>query len=721
LRAIRRTLSDPHRGRTEAGVRESGQRLWTKDQVENLARDAGARADEVQSLLRAVTDERRVERRLVFRVVADLRRRFRPLTENETAGGYEELVAPGESVSAAVDRVGTEGGVVCLLPGTHRLDAPLRVSRRRRLTLRGVGTSTVIVARGQSVPLLFERCKDLELRDLTIVGGRPPAADDESEDRGEEGGRYEDAEGSSTSGTIDELEEIEEARHVRGVITFIDCEAVRVTRCTVSCAATPGSASERACVAFKGGYRGAPFASVEAPAAEPAASQQPGRAYEDEGDEEEDDDERSSTAQPVAAVEESLTDHIRDLANRWFHFRQEARPSEVHELEPLSAETPVEEAYEEADQDSSEKASITVPSESAGEFLSSFSDAGFRTAYRTDLLLLGCHLHPGARQSGVLIADSRGAVLVDNEFAALESVRAADSDSDMERLSDRPEFAVGLLDNAGVTLRTNSILGFGAAMIASTEHLTLTGNRSSLCGQGLLARRFKTLRMSDNVIEADDGLALLADSRSGEASLVDNQMIGSPGSPDFESEGATAAVVHLTARLSDIQGNSFHATGSQPGLAVLVHSNRIIYLSNRSVCDHRPVKANVFLSARSNTARLGTITAIANTCSEPPTDFISELPRHSERYEQEQLRQIADYMSTASDEDHSREFRWNVTQQVQESWHKLEEWLELRKDRPEHLSMLVSAGLAITGMNLLTHGLIRLGRGADYGSETGIT
>jgi hypothetical protein len=35
--------------------------------------------------------------------------------------------------------------------------------------------------------------------------------------------------------------------------------------------------------------------------------------------------------------------------------------------------------------------------------------------------------------------------------------------------------------------------------------------------------------------------------------------------------------------------------------------------------------------------------------------------------------------------------------------------------------MLVSAGLAITGMNLLTHGLIRLGRGADYGSETGIT
>src|SRR5207237_4439197 len=77
-------------------------------------------------------------------------------------------VAPGESLSAAFDKISGVGGTVCLLPGIHELTDTVVVSAKNGLTIRGAGAATIISAPTATIALNFIVCVNLPLRDFTL-------------------------------------------------------------------------------------------------------------------------------------------------------------------------------------------------------------------------------------------------------------------------------------------------------------------------------------------------------------------------------------------------------------------------------------------------------------------------------------------------------------------------------------------------------------------------
>ena len=150
-------------------------------------------------------------------------------------------VAPGDSLSAAFDKIGGLGGTVCLLPGLYELSETVLVSEKKGLTVLGAGAATIISASSIAVALHFENCVNLTLRDLTlrstqpIIELRPPS-------------HAETPASAVRSGPASGFEPIE------GVVTFTDCQAVRVTSCIVACAELPGG--PHTCISFLSGGLG---------------------------------------------------------------------------------------------------------------------------------------------------------------------------------------------------------------------------------------------------------------------------------------------------------------------------------------------------------------------------------------------------------------------------------------------------------------------------------
>lgn len=88
--------------------------------------------------------------------------------------GCSVTVRAGESVQAAVDRAGA-GAVVCLEPGVYV--GTITLESRSNLTIQGAGRGRSVLAPspGRDVLLVF-RSRDITLRDVSLVFGRPANA-----------------------------------------------------------------------------------------------------------------------------------------------------------------------------------------------------------------------------------------------------------------------------------------------------------------------------------------------------------------------------------------------------------------------------------------------------------------------------------------------------------------------------------------------------------------
>ena len=144
-------------------------------------------------------------------------------------------VAPGDSLSAAFDKISGLGGTVCLLPGVYELSETVLVSAKKGLTVRGAGAATIISASSIAVALHFVDCVNLTLRDLTIrstppiIELRPPPH-------------------AETPGSAVHLKPASGFEPIDGVVTFTHCQAVRVTGCIVACAEFPDEV--HTCISF---------------------------------------------------------------------------------------------------------------------------------------------------------------------------------------------------------------------------------------------------------------------------------------------------------------------------------------------------------------------------------------------------------------------------------------------------------------------------------------
>jgi hypothetical protein len=81
-----------------------------------------------------------------------------------------EVVAPGEDIQAAIDRVPAAGGCVCLRPGEHRIATSLRVARDN-LALKGESPGTVIRGPGAGPLLVVAPTGELDRVEAIRVEG----------------------------------------------------------------------------------------------------------------------------------------------------------------------------------------------------------------------------------------------------------------------------------------------------------------------------------------------------------------------------------------------------------------------------------------------------------------------------------------------------------------------------------------------------------------------
>jgi hypothetical protein len=134
-------------------------------------------------------------------VVHDCRPTFPPLTG---IGDCTCTVTafPGDDLQAALDKLPDDGGELCLAAGEYLLRAPLKVARKRRIVITGVGPATVLRVFADEAVLIAALCADIEVTNLR-------AESDHARDRAEQ--------------------------HLLGALSFLGCVEVRVHGCEVSC------------------------------------------------------------------------------------------------------------------------------------------------------------------------------------------------------------------------------------------------------------------------------------------------------------------------------------------------------------------------------------------------------------------------------------------------------------------------------------------------------
>ncbi|HLL64840.1 MAG TPA: hypothetical protein VK453_03720 [Micromonosporaceae bacterium] len=131
-------------------------------------------------------------------VERDCRPKFRPLTELRDRSTCTVTAFPGDDLQAAVNSLPPSGGEVCLAAGEYLVHTGVFI-RRPRVTITGVGPSTVIRAVNGECALRFDGCADARLDDVQVAGGPP-------------GGVHRD-----------------------GAVTFVDCAEVVVTDTVLTC------------------------------------------------------------------------------------------------------------------------------------------------------------------------------------------------------------------------------------------------------------------------------------------------------------------------------------------------------------------------------------------------------------------------------------------------------------------------------------------------------
>jgi hypothetical protein len=154
-------------------------------------------------------------------VLSDCRPQFTPLAD--LGGACTVAVRPGDDLQAAVGRLPSDGGELCLGAGTYVLDAPVQVTGRRRIVLTGAGPATVLRAAAHEAAVAFDGCHEVEVRHLRAEGGLAAAPGDPGLD---------------------------------GALTFLACRDVVVSDCVLTCPDSAGRA--QTCVSVRTGAGGTP-------------------------------------------------------------------------------------------------------------------------------------------------------------------------------------------------------------------------------------------------------------------------------------------------------------------------------------------------------------------------------------------------------------------------------------------------------------------------------
>jgi hypothetical protein len=125
---------------------------------------------------------------------------------------------PGDDLGQAIAALPESGGELSLAAGVFSLPDTLRVTDRRRIVVTGAGPATILRCATTETVLAFERCREVEVRNLRIEGGSAGATP--------------------------------AAGHLNGALTFAASTDVVVSSCTLSC--PDGTRRAQACLLVRG-------------------------------------------------------------------------------------------------------------------------------------------------------------------------------------------------------------------------------------------------------------------------------------------------------------------------------------------------------------------------------------------------------------------------------------------------------------------------------------
>ena len=579
-------------------------------------------------------------------------------------------VAPGDSLSAAFDKISGLGGTVCLLPGLYELSETVLVSAKKGLTVLGAGAATIISASSIAVALHFVDCVNLTLRDLTIKSTQP-IIELHAPVHAEALARAVHPKPASGFGPID------------GVVTFTHCQAVRVTNCIVAC--VEFSDEVHTCISFLSSGQGVV-----------------GKLLPHEQHQIQSDPSRGDTpADLQASGHSSTTKDGEKTAGRKGRQTQASRPTTGAES---SASGP----------------------EDAVSALTSLS-AVISTRESLDFTLRDCRLYADTGQYGLFVILGVGVSVEDNWFFPLADLDPAGLETIRQDVAQnqRASVALTLANSQFMTLTNNLVFGFDSVLSASGGVLLLRDNVAGECGDGLtiasseFLRVSESLRVSDNVLETNTGPAMSISSR-GEVFLSGNDLVRLPAPSDFAQN--PPQVVSVTADTATLSNNNFRNQEKSLKSSVTVTANRITYTSNRSVCDNLPGIADVILlgPTDANGLTTGSITAVGNTCLEPTPPKVTEFEKSlREVLRKNQADLVSHFMAQGPGQlQHFLQQLNSLDSQGQVLAQNLKEPVS---SQSVSASLLASATFTTTGMNLLSNILVRLGVGSDQGSVEGVS
>jgi len=296
------------------------------------------------------------------------------------------------------------------------------------------------------------------------------------------------------------------------------------------------------------------------------------------------------------------------------------------------------------------------------------------------LVVRDCLLYADKRQHGLLIARAERVTATGN---LIEKLVQAGSDPNLDN-GDGFRFSYSDL----LTACGNQFTGFFQHYIQANNcsYLTLQENYGNLGRRGFSFDTIRRLSLEDNIIYV------------------------AHGSPLELTKGRMQII---------IRGNFFFADFLLPDdeqlftYGVTVQGRNIVFAENQIECTFSPVIANVFLNASD-----GAVVAYSNYCWAPQKEegFHPKQEALARPY-QEQKKAIENLL--AKPEEWTKWLE-ELRSQAEEDWPRPEDWANPEtlppslKDSPP--SLLVVGRTAITGLNVLSHGLVRNGLGSDQGT-----
>lgn len=342
-----------------------------------------------------------------------------------------------------------------------------------------------------------------------------------------------------------------------------------------------------------------------------------------------------------------------------------------------------------------------------------------RIAFTPDFTVRDCRLQVDARQSGMLVINGQGIVVEDIWVVNLATLNRFGF-AEIGPVGDGAQlglFGIALVGSTRASAVNNVLLGLEVAALLQGQGHGLRGNLVDACAFGIATSATGGLLLTDNAITTNLGVAVLVDS-PGEVHLRGN-IVEAPAAaaPAGAAPPARAAAVQVQAQTALLQDNSVHVVGKEPpSHAVDVRAVSITYGGNRSVCDVLPARTNVLLFATAAGAGEGKLTAWGNTCLEPAIPNATNVLNQLEAVEKRQNDVMAKLLGGGD----MASVQQELTQAIAPDWQKLDPALRDLITGSHRVSLVAVAGAAVTGMNVLSYNLLRVGLGVDQGSLSGV-